>query len=76
MPVNWARRIALISTLLVLVLGGVIGFSIYRQGQQTAEVQAQTAINNFRQITSADVRLTSLATLFQLSGTRSRGGPC
>jgi tetratricopeptide (TPR) repeat protein len=68
MPVDWTRRLAVVSTLLVLLLVGVIGISIHRQGQQTTEAQAQTLIDNFRDVPSADVRLTSMAGLFSLPG--------
>jgi tetratricopeptide (TPR) repeat protein len=69
MPRDWARRIAVISTILVLVLGGLFGYyRTYIQPQQTTEARAQAFIDNFRGTTSADVRITSLAGLFELSG--------
>jgi len=67
-PVDWTRRIAVFSTILVLLLGGLFGYYAYRQGQQTTEARAQAFIDNFRGTTSADVRITSLAGLFELSG--------
>jgi len=67
-PVDWTRRIAVTSTVLVLLLAGAIGFSYYRQKQQTDEARAQAFIDNFRSTTSAEVRITSLAGLFELSG--------
>lgn len=67
-PTDWTRRIAFISTLLVIVLAGVIGFTIYRQGQLTAEAKAQAFVDSFRSTTSAEVRITSLAGLFDLPG--------
>jgi tetratricopeptide (TPR) repeat protein len=67
-PVDWTRRIAVISTILVLLLGGLFGYYTYRQGQRTAEAQAQVFIANFRGTTSADGRSTSLAGLFELAG--------
>jgi tetratricopeptide (TPR) repeat protein len=71
-PVDWTRRIAVISTILVLLLGGLFGYYTYKQRQQTAEAQAQVFIANFRGTTSADVRITSLAGLFELSGYEDR----
>jgi len=57
-------------SLLVVILIGVVGFSLYqqRQGQQ----QAQTYIDTFRQTTSADVRITGLAGLFDLPDYREQ----
>jgi tetratricopeptide (TPR) repeat protein len=71
-PVDWTRRIAVISTLLVLLLAGVIGLSIYQRGQQAIAAQAQAHVDNFRGTNSADVRVTSLAGLFELSGYEDR----
>jgi tetratricopeptide (TPR) repeat protein len=67
-PVDWTRRIAVISTLLVVLLVVSIAWLIPRQRQQTAEIQAQTFVDNFWNTTSADVRITSLAGLFDLPG--------
>jgi tetratricopeptide (TPR) repeat protein len=73
MPRDWARRIAVISTILVLVLGGLFGYyRTYIQPQQTTEARAQAFIDNFRGTTSADVQITSLAGLFELSGYENR----
>ncbi|MCB1235547.1 MAG: AAA-like domain-containing protein, partial [Verrucomicrobiae bacterium] len=66
-PVDWTRRIAIAAILVVLLLVGVIGFTQW-QGQQAIADQAQTQIDNFRSTTSADVRLTSLAGLYDLPG--------
>ena len=72
-PVDWTRRIAVISTILVLVLGGLFGYyRTYIQPQQTIEARARAFIDNFRGTTSADVRVTSLAGLFELSGYEDR----
>jgi len=67
-PIDWTRRIAVISSLLVLLLAGIIGFSIYRQRQQMAEARAQAFVDSFQSTTSANVRITSLAGLFDLPG--------
>jgi tetratricopeptide (TPR) repeat protein len=68
MPVGWTWRIAVISTLLVFLLAGVIGFSIYQQRQQTTAARALAFVDSFRSTTSAEVRITSLAGLFALPG--------
>jgi tetratricopeptide (TPR) repeat protein len=68
MPVDWTRRIAIISTLLVLLLVGVISLSIHQQGQQTAAARARAFVDSFRSTTSAEVRITSLAGLLDLPG--------
>ncbi len=62
-PVDWSRRLIVLLTLLIFLLMGVIGFSIYWQQQQ----EARALIDNFRKTTSPDVRITSLAGLFDLS---------
>jgi Flp pilus assembly protein TadD len=67
-PVDWTRRIAIVSTALVLLLVGVLAYSAFRQRQQTAQAQAQLLMDNFRTISSAEVRITSLAGLFRLPG--------
>lgn len=66
-PVDWSRRVAIVATLLVLVLVGLLGFNIYREGQQTVEAQAEIHLKNFER-DNAEVRLTSLAGLLGLPG--------
>jgi tetratricopeptide (TPR) repeat protein len=68
MPANWALRIALISTALLVVVAALFGYSLYRQGQQTIEIRAQQALQNLQETNSDEVRITSLSNLFQLSG--------
>ncbi len=65
-PVDWTRRIAVVSALVVLLLVVFISFSIYQRRQQAAEAQELTF--RFRSTTSAEVRITSLAGLFDLPG--------
>ncbi|MBE9508293.1 MAG: AAA-like domain-containing protein, partial [Chloroflexi bacterium] len=67
-PVDWTRRIAVISTLLVVLLVMSIAWFIPQQRQQAAEARAQAFVDNFRGTTSAEVRITSLAGLFDLPG--------
>jgi len=65
-PVNWTRRIAILSSVLLVIAAAVLGYWWSQRGQLTAEAQAQVAIQNFRDTRSADVRITSLANLFEL----------
>jgi len=67
-PVNWTRRIAVATALLAFLLVGVIAVSISRQEQQTAAARAQTFVDSFLSTTSPEVRITSLAGLFDLPG--------
>jgi tetratricopeptide (TPR) repeat protein len=64
-PVDWTRRFAIISTVLVILLIGLVGLSIYWQSQ---EDRAQTFIDEFRNTTDPNARITSLAGLFDLPG--------
>jgi tetratricopeptide (TPR) repeat protein len=64
-PVDWPRRIAIISTVLIVLLVGMIGFSLYWQSQQD---RAQAFIDEFRSTTDPNARVTSLAGLFDLPG--------
>ncbi len=66
MPVDWTKRVAIALALLVIPLGLFVFF--YWQQQQALADRAQTYVDNFRSTTSADVRLTSLASLFDLPG--------
>ncbi len=63
-PIDWSRRIAIISTVLTILLIGAIGI-FYWQGQQD---RAQTFIDNFRNTTDPNQRIISLAGLFDLPG--------
>jgi tetratricopeptide (TPR) repeat protein len=73
MPRDWTWwEIAVVSTLLVLLLGGLLGYYIYWQGQQTVEARAQAFIDDFWGTTNADVQITSLAGLFGLAGYEDR----
>ncbi len=67
-PVDLTRRIAVVSTVVVLLLVSFIAYSASRQKQQTIEVQSQVFVQNFQSTGSAEVRITSLAGLFGLSG--------
>lgn len=63
-PVDWGRRLVILLSLLVIILIGIVGFSLYQQ--QQGQQQAQTHIDSFRETTSPDVRITGLAGLFDL----------
>ncbi len=67
MPVNWARRIAVVAVLLFLVLAGFASF-YFLQRQQPPTSEAQTYIDSFRNASEPRERLTSLAGLFMLPG--------
>jgi hypothetical protein len=62
-PVDWTQRLAIVSTVLAVLLIGVIGF-LYWQRQD----RAQTLIDAFRDSASVENRITSLAGLFDLPG--------
>jgi|GEM_PF-878299 len=64
-PVDWTRRLAIISTVLTILLIGVVGFALFWRSQ---EDRAQTFIDDFRNTTDPDIRITSLAGLFDLPG--------
>jgi tetratricopeptide (TPR) repeat protein len=67
-PTDWTRRIAVVSTFLVLLLTVGFAWLIPRQRQQTIEARAQAFVDSFRSTTSAEVRINSLAGLFDLPG--------
>jgi tetratricopeptide (TPR) repeat protein len=64
-PVDWTRRVAIISTVLTILLVGAIGLSFFWVRQ---EDRAQSFIDQFRSTTNPDERITSLAGLFDLPG--------
>jgi tetratricopeptide (TPR) repeat protein len=70
--VDWTRRIAVLATALALLLTVAIGL-IYQSEQQTVEEQAQALINTFMGTTSAEDRITALASLFNLPGYQDQG---
>ena len=67
-PTDWTRRIAVISTFLVVLLAVGLAWLIPRQREQAAEARAQAFIDSFQSTTSAEVRISSLAGLFDLPG--------
>ena len=66
--VDWTQRLAIVSTVLVIILAAIIAFSIDRQKQGVVEARAQSYIGSFRGSGSSDVRINSLAELFGLPG--------
>lgn len=64
-PVDWTQRIAILATVLVGLLIILVGVSLYWQSQQD---KAQNLIDRFRTNPDANVRITSLAGLFDLPG--------
>lgn len=67
-PVNWTQRIAIVSTVLLVIVATVLGIWWFQRGQQTAEAQAQVYVDSFQNNLSSDVRINSLAGLVQLDG--------
>jgi tetratricopeptide (TPR) repeat protein len=67
-PENWGRRIAVISTVLVVILAGIIAYTAFQQQQVATQTQAQVYIDNFDGTSSSDIRITSLAGLFKVQG--------
>jgi len=66
-PVDWTRRIAIASTVIVLLLGGFLGY-FFSRPQPSTEARVQTFIDTFLETASTDVRITNLAGLFQIPG--------
>lgn len=64
-PIDWAHRIAVVSTILVVLLIGVIGFAFFWQSGQD---RAQTLIDTFRHNSEVNTRITSLAGLYDVPG--------
>lgn len=71
-PIDWTRRLAVASTLFALLLIGFIGFSVHQRRQQTTDARAQAFVDSFWSTSSSEVRITSLAGLFELSGYEDR----
>ncbi|UCC88183.1 MAG: protein kinase [Anaerolineales bacterium] len=65
------RRLVVIITLLILVLAGAGGY-YFAQQQRRPVAQAQDLVDNFRETSSPDERLSSLAGLFNLPGHKSQ----
>jgi hypothetical protein len=72
-PVDWTRRIAIISLMIILILAGLLSFNAWR-GQRNASEQGRLFIEQFRATTEADARLTSLAGVYDLPGFEDRAG--
>ena len=65
-PIDWTRRIAMAMAVLILILMGLVGYSYWQGQQRVVSEQAQLLIDNFRNTSSADVQITSLAGLYDL----------
>ena len=72
MPVNWARRTAAISVGLLILVVAYTSFIIYSAGNAEVEAQAKVFEDSFRVTSSSDVRINSLAGLFELPGYEDR----
>lgn len=68
-PVDWTRRLAIVSSVLTILLVVVFGFTIYWQSTQD---RAQELIEDFRNTTVPDERIVSLAGLYDLPGFESQ----
>lgn len=64
-PVDWTRWMAVVMAVLLLVMAGVAWFA-YQQTQPPAAEQARAHLEAFRNTTNPDVRLSSLAGLYDL----------
>ncbi|GAB4546333.1 MAG: hypothetical protein Kow0063_40730 [Anaerolineae bacterium] len=71
-PIDWARRIVIATTVIALLLIGIAVYLTLNRPQQSDEARAQAFIETFQGTTSADVRITSLAGLFQIRGYDNR----
>jgi formylglycine-generating enzyme required for sulfatase activity len=71
-PVDWTFRFAVSSIVLSLLLIAVTVYFVYRQTQQATDVQIQLLVKNFKSTNSADVRITNLADLFDVSEEQAR----
>jgi len=68
LPVDWTRRIVIVSALLALLLLGAILYAQQQQQQRVNEALAKTLTQDFKENDSPEVRIASLAKLFDLSG--------
>jgi len=71
-PVDWTLRFAISSIALSLLLIAFTVYFVYRQTQQATDVQIQLLTKSFKSTNSADVRITSLANLFDVSEGQAR----
>ena len=65
-PVDWTRRFAAALIMLIILLLGVMAWSVYQQNRQAAAEQARVLVEDFRQSSRPETRITSLAGLFDL----------
>jgi formylglycine-generating enzyme required for sulfatase activity len=67
-PVSTTQRLVVVTSVIAVLAIAVAGYSYYQQQTQTAEIQAETFKNSFNNTNSSEVRITSLAGLFELEG--------
>ena len=65
-PVTAAQRLSWVVSIIAILAIGVAGYFYYRQQTLAADVQAETFVNGFNTSQSEEVRITSLAGLFEL----------
>ena len=70
---NWIPLMFVIVILLALFFVGRFSFSLYQHKQEQLVRQGQDLIDNFKNTTNPNVRLTSLARLFRLGGYETQG---
>jgi len=67
-PPVTTRRLAIVSSLITIIALAFAGYFYYQQQNQTSEIQAGTYVDNFNTSNSQEVKITSLAGLFELGG--------
>lgn len=68
MPADWARRIAFLAVLAVVLITAVFGYTYWQQQQELAQTYEENFINR----TDPALRLGDLANLFGLPGSQSK----
>ncbi|MCB0212636.1 MAG: AAA-like domain-containing protein, partial [Anaerolineae bacterium] len=68
MPVSLARRIAIVTTTVAILLVLIVGYLVYLDRSRPDNVKAELYTTGFQNTTSPEVRLNNLAGLFRLKG--------
>ena len=71
-PVSATQRWAIVATVIATIAILAASFFYYQQQNQPAEIRARTYVDNFNGSSSPEVRITSLARLFQLGNGYTR----
>ncbi len=67
-PADWTRRFAAALIMLIVLLLGMMAWTVYQQNRQAAAEQARLLVEDFRQNSGPEARIASLAGLFELPG--------